>query len=454
MTLPILMPKDTRAVLGENAERCDSRSLFMERFARPEAKDQERREWFERLRRKQPHRIDRARISVHSSSPPLYAQLQSRLMVNMAGGVMENAGLCLDRFGLPYIPGSAVKGCARRLALAALREWCESGAKPGKEESDRYNLFKDACEQFENPAEMLAAIAVVFGWCEHDWKNNRDKEGRLISDFAWAINVEQASSLSSEQQCNREEGRSSDETSTPSSSFEEARRRLKVNRIPNFAGSVSFLPAYPVDLPSSGADLPLSPPIVGDLELDVVTVHHRKYYAGPERPDNPESVRRWEQEWGTAPDIEDPVPNIFPAVAPGHVFSFALLPLRSGGRSFDFLNGQAGSSPYDETSVLDWARTWLANGLEVFGLGAKTNAGYGWFQNVTEPVSEWLSSRAEIQAIQEKGEKFDVLSDDAKLEFIIELSGKPELCRAWRQENPATAQKVEAFANEIESPLP
>jgi CRISPR/Cas system CMR subunit Cmr6 (Cas7 group RAMP superfamily) len=52
-------------------------------------------------------------------------------MVNMAGGVMENAGLCLDRFGLPYIPGSAVKGCARRTALAALREWCETGQQPG-----------------------------------------------------------------------------------------------------------------------------------------------------------------------------------------------------------------------------------------------------------------------------------------------------------------------------------
>lgn len=27
---------------------------------------------------------------------------------------MENAGLSLDRYGLPHIPGSAVKGCARR----------------------------------------------------------------------------------------------------------------------------------------------------------------------------------------------------------------------------------------------------------------------------------------------------------------------------------------------------
>lgn len=44
--------------------------------------------------------------------------LGGRLLVNMAGGVMENAGIALDRcFGLPFIPGSAVKGIARNQAL-------------------------------------------------------------------------------------------------------------------------------------------------------------------------------------------------------------------------------------------------------------------------------------------------------------------------------------------------
>ena len=43
----------------------------------------------------------------------------SRLMVDLAGGVMENANLNLDRYGLPRIPGSAIKGLARRMALQA-----------------------------------------------------------------------------------------------------------------------------------------------------------------------------------------------------------------------------------------------------------------------------------------------------------------------------------------------
>jgi hypothetical protein len=56
------------------------------------------------------------------------------------------------------------------------------------------------------------------------------------------------------------------------------------------------------------------------------------------------------------------VPKVFPAVAPGHVFAYALLPLRG---------------PSD--GLVQHARTWLKTGLEHFGLGAKTNAGYGWF---------------------------------------------------------------------------
>src|SRR5208282_3126445 len=91
------------------------------------------------------------------------AQLQSRLMVNMAGGVMENAGLCLDRFGLPYIPGSAVKGCARRMAIQRLIEVELPSVK----------------------SDLLIQIALAFGWGEQDWSSEKT-DGRFKSDFAYA----------------------------------------------------------------------------------------------------------------------------------------------------------------------------------------------------------------------------------------------------------------------------
>lgn len=55
------------------------------------------------------------------------------LIVNQAGGVLENAGLLLHRhFGVPYIPGSALKGCARH---AAWRRWSDE-----RDEAARNNL--------------------------------------------------------------------------------------------------------------------------------------------------------------------------------------------------------------------------------------------------------------------------------------------------------------------------
>jgi hypothetical protein len=99
-------------------------------------------------------------------------------------------------------------------------------------------------------------------------------------------------------------------------------------------------------------------PTPGKLELDVVTCHHRDYYGGKLQ---------------VATDTEEPNPVLFPAVAPGHVFTFALHKLRNG-----------------SAAELQRARTWLQTGLQTFGLGAKTNAGYGWFWVVTqEPEGTW-----------------------------------------------------------------
>jgi CRISPR type III-B/RAMP module RAMP protein Cmr6 len=52
----------------------------------------------------------------------LVGQLEGRLAINLAGSLIQNAGICLDRlFGLPFIPGSAVKGACRHVALEQLR---------------------------------------------------------------------------------------------------------------------------------------------------------------------------------------------------------------------------------------------------------------------------------------------------------------------------------------------
>ena len=50
-------------------------------------------------------------------------RLEARLAINLSDGMIQNGGICLDRmFGSPYIPGSAVKGVCRHLALQRLRQ--------------------------------------------------------------------------------------------------------------------------------------------------------------------------------------------------------------------------------------------------------------------------------------------------------------------------------------------
>ncbi len=387
--MPTLMPYDTREVLGQNAEKCDSRSLLLDRFCDPTAKEKDRHQVFIRAMGKTAIKAKSAAWHSWLSEPKpdeviVYAQLQARLMVNMAGGVMENAGLCLDRFGLPYIPGSAVKGCARRAALAALHEWCAAGGQPNHKPTGPDNPLAACCEPFTSPAHMLAAIARVFGWCELDWAGRSDQ-----SDFRWACANDAASITAAAE--------------TLAAHFrwpiEDRHSQTPWLSLPNYAGSVSFLPAYPVDLGKTGKvdGLPLDVPTLGKLELDVVTCHHRDYYEG---------------KLPVATDTEEPVPVVFPAVAPGHVFAFAVVPLRGA-----------------DANLLKQARTWLKTGLETFGLGAKTNAGYGWF-DASDTVQGTIRTALDQQARRLQSEQQQRAEEERRKAEEEEQRRKAEAIKA------------------------
>jgi CRISPR-associated protein Cmr6 len=100
------------------------------------------------------------------------------------------------------------------------------------------------------------------------------------------------------------------------------------------AGAIVFHDAWPVDWPT--------------LFVDIVNNHHPAYYQGKDAPG----------------DWDDPVPVYFLAIQPGARFSFAL------GRRRDDVPEE----------LLGLARQWLDGGLTQLGFGAKTAAGYGYFQ--------------------------------------------------------------------------
>lgn len=67
-------------------------------------------------------------------------ELEGRLAINLADALIQNAGISLDRlFGMPFIPGSAVKGVCRHAALAELKSATAA---------DRQRLFEEFREVF------------------------------------------------------------------------------------------------------------------------------------------------------------------------------------------------------------------------------------------------------------------------------------------------------------------
>jgi CRISPR type III-B/RAMP module RAMP protein Cmr6 len=209
------------------------------------------------------------------------ATLGARLMVNLAGGVVENAGIALDRcFGLPLIPGSAVKGITRAQALWEIKE-----ARP------------------EDKPPLLRFAMLLFGFGAIDIKGK--------GDFAWAGGAAEAKSVS-------------DKLGTT-----------------DFKGCACFLPAYPT-----------TPP---ELVVDMVNPHYTEYYRGGRTK---------------ATDDESPIPNYFPAVKEGTTFGFAVLLNRC-------VPDVVGVTSSD---LLQQARQWLERAVTQKGAGAKTAAGYGWFE--------------------------------------------------------------------------
>lgn len=103
------------------------------------------------------------RSAFEQRSAVTIAQLEGRLAINLADSLIQNAGISLDRlFGLPFIPGSAVKGVCRHAAFEELKSASTEGQQP------LFDLFR-----------------AVFGTADNDFKNGELRPfQRLLSGHA------------------------------------------------------------------------------------------------------------------------------------------------------------------------------------------------------------------------------------------------------------------------------
>ncbi len=116
-----VLPEVVELLGGESLPRCESPSLRLEKIVR--VGGDPKKDEVSAVVACHQKRAKRIPPVVPKGAVMFSAKLGARLIVNQAGGVLENAGLCLHRhYGDPYIPGSAVKGIARH---AAWCEWCD-----------------------------------------------------------------------------------------------------------------------------------------------------------------------------------------------------------------------------------------------------------------------------------------------------------------------------------------
>ena len=280
---------------GENFPECESPSLRLEKYVQFPEKVQVNGKW-EEIHKKNEEICSVVKCHAKHAKPiphfepkgcvPFVAKLRSRLIVNQAGGILENAGLCLHpHFGAPYIPGSAVKGIARHAA------WCEWNTEKDKDKK------KSIAERF----------AQVFGYPTGDSRPKKDEEATrgdpdaYLDDYLAARGWKDKSS----------------------------------------SGAVAFLPAVPCSEKAVSDK--------GKLDVDIVNVHQRAYYGSRSREASPSST-------------DNLNPQSFPTVKDGVCFRFSIVPVRRGNEE-----------------LLSFAKDWLWKALEENGAGAKTAAGYGWF---------------------------------------------------------------------------
>jgi len=150
---------EVRRLLGDSFARVESPSLRLEKLLR--IGDRSRPDEIDAVVKCHNRHADASHAFRPVRARTLKMKLGGRLIVNQAGGVIENAGLCLHRhFGFATIPGSAVKGVARHTA------WCR---------------WRD-CDDEAERRELARRIAVTFGFPTGD-RNGLD--AYLMEDCGW-----------------------------------------------------------------------------------------------------------------------------------------------------------------------------------------------------------------------------------------------------------------------------
>lgn len=272
--------------------------------------------WLERYR-------NALREAVREDLVTFEAKTVWRLAVGMATNPALEIGLSLHPFlGFPFLSGSAVKGLTHHVAESELiskqEEWVEGELFP----------------PLPDVATLLTLLA----------------DAELVKALFGSLHL-----LPAGPDSRPRTARSLLERWLKLDEFPHELQRRTLKLLQDTGGLLAFYDAVPAE---DGKSI---------LQIDVMTPHYPKYYDERKPPS----------------DDQDPTPLLFLAVRPGVKFHFAFrigaLP-RAEPRDDDEKERARLLDGKNRQELAERVKTWLERGLERDGAGAKTAAGYGYFQ--------------------------------------------------------------------------
>ncbi|MGI5868564.1 MAG: type III-B CRISPR module RAMP protein Cmr6 [Kiritimatiellia bacterium] len=173
----------------------------------------------------------------------------------------------------------------------------------------------------------------------------------------------------------------------------------------------------PLDLKGAVTFLQAAPTNDAKIVVDITNVHTPDYY----RTGRQEDLRN-----------ERPTLNYFPAVERGAEFAFPIL-----------LNGIN-----RDLKLLVAAQRWLIDALENQGLGAKTAAGYGWFEDLTSERAALAEKERQIQEQEEAERRAREQAEAEEAARVASLSPEEKINEAM---STLAALDDQAFADKVKN---
>jgi len=354
-----LVPKETKRLVEANIAACQNLRLILARYVPGEViyndnyDERGRQKWQDVwLRQEVLPRFDVTKIkpladavyarwrAMTAGASAFTMRSQGRLLVGLGGkGVME-IGITLSHVtGLPYIPGSALKGLTRAYALFSI--------------AAALGIPTTEVEPLAALDTVLAdAILVDPFLTKKDKMTAKEKEERikkLQKDKVLDIVGERLKKGTSEV--------------IP---FLQGRKDTRLYNIAfgsqDNGGVCVFHDAVVADLPRSGSL----------FKADVMTPHFKDYY---------DDVNSDRPRYGKGPDDgQNPNPILFITVAERTQFAFAVGLRRTAEKSdYQDIRDDNGQALETLSTAHTQAVKWLQAALFELGIGAKTAAGYGVF---------------------------------------------------------------------------